>query len=40
MNDLNEFARRHARKLELWHNPVVLHGLDIQKAATQNLQAI
>lgn len=37
---MSEFAKRHARKLELMHNPVALHNLDIQKAAKPILQAI
>jgi hypothetical protein len=40
MTDLNEFAKRHARKLQLLHNPVLLHHIDIQKASTPILQAI
>jgi hypothetical protein len=31
--DLNEFAKRHARKLQILHNPVLLHHIDIEKSA-------
>lgn len=29
MTDLSEFAKRHARKLQLLLNPVLLHHIDI-----------